>query len=144
MRKTEIITTQLFRMNHVLNDLIKEALSENTYKLTRLQATALLLLESTGKLSMSEIAQYLSISRPNTTPIIQKLSQLGYVKRLLNPDDQRIVLVSISDTGHDVSCEIKADTIRFINKKLKHLSANESSELAAALQSSLYLLTKAL
>lgn len=51
--------------------------------------------------SVSEIAKRLLISKPNMTPIIDKLLSDGYVHRYNNPDDRRIIMVELTSKGED-------------------------------------------
>ena len=140
MQTSKNITNDLINLNHVLSDLIKEAFAKNQHSLTRLQAHILLLLDSCGKLSMSEIANRLGISKPNTTPIINKLCQFGYVQRFINQDDRRVTLVGIADIGHRISSDINRVIHNYVDSRVQNLTQAESSELGDALKSCLKLL----
>ncbi len=49
--------------------------------------------------TMSEIAKFLGISKPNLTPIIDRLILEGYVERSENKKDRRILLISLTEKG---------------------------------------------
>ena len=48
---------------------------------------------------MSEIAKFLAISKPNLTPIIDRLIQEEYVERSENKKDRRTLSISLTDKG---------------------------------------------
>ena len=140
MQTTNNITNDLIDLNHVLNDLLKEAFAKNQHSLTRLQAHILLLLDSCDKLSMSEIANRLGISKPNTTPIINKLCQFGYVQRFINQDDRRVTLVGITEIGHRISVDINKVIHNYVSLRIQDLTPAQSTELGDAMKSCLDLL----
>ena len=140
MQTTNNITNDLIDLNHVLNDLLKEAFAKNQHSLTRLQAHILLLLDSCDKLSMSEIANRLGISKPNTTPIINKLCQFGYVQRFINQDDRRVTLVGITEIGHRISVDINKVIHNYVNLRIQDLTPAQSTELGDAMKACLNLL----
>lgn len=50
-------------------------------------------------LSMSELGKQLYISKPYMTVLVDQLIQEGYVERLRDPEDRRIVNISITRKG---------------------------------------------
>lgn len=50
-----------------------------------------------GPSSVSDIAKRLIISKPNMTPIIDKLLSDGFVHRYNSPTDRRILMIEITD-----------------------------------------------
>ncbi len=59
----------------------------------------LFLLKWSEKQTMSEIAKFLAISKPNLTPIIDRLIQEEYVERSENKKDRRTLSISLTDKG---------------------------------------------
>lgn len=57
------------------------------------------LLREKKPLSMSELGKQLSISKPYMTVLVDQLIQEGYVERLRDPEDRRIVNISITRKG---------------------------------------------
>lgn len=57
------------------------------------------LLREKKSLSMSELGKQLYISKPYMTVLVDQLIQEGYVERLRDPEDRRIVNISITRKG---------------------------------------------
>jgi len=68
-----------------------------------------------GTSTVSEIANILCISRPNMTPLIDKLIKDGLVCRTSNSKDRRIINISITDQGKKIGLE----NIQLFKNKLR-------------------------
>lgn len=92
------------------------------------------MLMSWGPMSISKIGKALYISKPNMTPLIDKLVKDKMVKRVRSEEDRRIVNVEITNEGRNFMFEsresveetIKENLSNFNNKDLEIL--NESLE----------------
>ena len=60
-----------------------------------------------GSSSISDIASNLEISKPNMTPIIDKLLKDDLVQRTEDPNDRRIVRIALTQKALDISAEHK-------------------------------------
>lgn len=56
-----------------------------------------------GEKKVSEIADYLKISRPSATSLIKKLESLDYVRRSIDKDDERSTIISLTRKGRLVT-----------------------------------------
>ncbi|MCE5215225.1 MAG: MarR family transcriptional regulator [Methanobacterium sp.] len=87
------------------------------------------LLLNTGPLSTSEAGEKLYISKPNMTPLIDKLVQEKMVKRTRSQHDRRVVYIEITEEGKKflydareaVEKNIKENLSNFDEKDLKKL-----------------------
>ena len=70
----------------------------------------LLQLAGDGELSMSEIAEKLSVSKPNVTTLIDKLIEEGLTERLSDKQDRRIVKIKLTKKGAALLKKIKIFT----------------------------------
>jgi DNA-binding MarR family transcriptional regulator len=52
-----------------------------------------------GELPMNKIAVMIGRDKSTVTTLVNKLIQLGYVERKTDPDDSRVNLISLTDTG---------------------------------------------
>ncbi|ACL75547.1 MarR family winged helix-turn-helix transcriptional regulator [Ruminiclostridium cellulolyticum] len=79
-----------------------------------------------GPCPVSHLANDLIISRPNMTPIIDKLIAEGYADRYDAPNDRRIIMVRLTEKAHTLlhSIEQKAKSL-FVEK----LSALDEKDL---------------
>ena len=103
-------TTNLNKLSEDLFNLVLE-LHKKTFnkdQLTKSQCMppshvkVIFTLSHTGPLSLSNLANTIDISKPNLTPIIDKLIQDGFVHRYEDPNDRRILRVELTKKAHDV------------------------------------------
>src|ERR1700749_716120 len=66
-------------------------------------------LRETKELTMSEIAQRMGHSTAAATGLIDRLENLGHVRRMHAQDDRRKVLVQITTSGSNLVAEGRAD-----------------------------------
>lgn len=52
--------------------------------------------------SVTELADQLELEPSTLTPLLKRLEAAGFVDRVRNPDDERQVLVTLSDKGRDL------------------------------------------
>lgn len=69
---------------------------------------ALLAVERGGRLTPSEIADYLGVSRSACSAILDRLENDGYVERAVNPADRRQFFIAATPQGHAVADGIDA------------------------------------
>lgn len=95
-----------------------------------------------GSSTMSEIAQHLSISKSNLTPIIDKLLHEGFVKRSENPKDRRTVLIEVTELAID-HFEYHKQLIKDrLASRIQHLSSEDLQTLHESILMVLPLLDK--
>lgn len=90
-------------------------------------------LAQNGPSSVSSIARDLCISKPNMTPIIDKLLEYGYVTRYEDPKDRRVIIIEITDKAHEVF-KMKKDLMKgFLQEKLSVLPDEDLIALRGAI-----------
>ncbi|NFA59676.1 MarR family transcriptional regulator [Clostridium sporogenes] len=93
-------------------------------------------LKHNGNCSISKIAKDLLISKPNMTPIIDKLISENMVTRYTDPKDRRIIRVELTEKGTDfikdqerlvkdlltekISC-IPIDDLKYLSDHIVHI-----------------------
>ena len=87
-----------------------------------------------GILSMSDIGKCLSMPKPHITVIVDKLIEEGYVERLNDPKDRRIVNILITEKGLKDFEDIKQAVSENLKIKLSTLNDEEQEILATASQ----------
>jgi len=70
--------------------------------LTVAQLRVLLVLQSSGASRMSDIASILDVALPTATGIVDKLVKKDLVIRETDPQDRRLVICRLSNTGQDL------------------------------------------
>jgi len=89
----------------------------------------LTMLEASGPLSMSRIAEALDISVASATGVIDRMEARGLVKRQRHPVDRRVVLVQPAAGGRKVFGDIDARRRKALSVLLSRLSDEELTSL---------------
>jgi len=74
-------------------------INQRTSGMEAAQYRVLGVLMKSGPLSMSEIGRLLYISKPYMTVLIDSLTEKGWIERGNNPDDRRVIIITITPTG---------------------------------------------
>jgi DNA-binding MarR family transcriptional regulator len=82
-----------------------------------------------GPMQMSEIGNLLSISKPNTTFVVNKLIAEGKIERLHDKEDRRIINVSVTEKGREFFNEHKKNIKKNLKENLSKLSEEELNTL---------------
>ncbi len=78
-------------------------------------------------LSMTEISEKMSHTTAAATGLVDRLENLGYVKRMHALDDRRKVLVKITDKGTDLVGRIREDIISKLTGLTEILDSDEQT-----------------
>lgn len=73
--------------------------SHRHFGVTMTQASVLMLLMHDGRKTMSEVASALGVSKSAATQLLESLIEQGFVERVRDEDDRRVVYVSVSHKG---------------------------------------------
>lgn len=93
------------------------------------QVKILFFLENKGPSSVSKIANFLEISKPNMTPLIDNLIQGEYVIRYSDPKDRRIIIIETTSKGKDFIKNEKLKLKKKFAEKLDSLSEEDLLKL---------------
>jgi DNA-binding MarR family transcriptional regulator len=106
------------------------------YELTAVQAKVLLLLQPDGAMTMRALAGQLQYDASNLTGVVDRLEELGAVRRQPHPHDRRAKGVLLTDSGQRTR---KAFWERLTNRSgpLGKLNSRELSSLRSLLGSAL-------
>ena len=77
------------------------------YNLTYTQYITMLVLWENKKLSVKEIGEKLYLDSGTLTPVIKKLEGMELVKKYRSAEDDRIVLVELTEKGENLKDEVK-------------------------------------
>ena len=67
--------------------------------LTYPQYITMMVLWENNKVAMRDLGKRLYLDSGTLTPVLKKLEAMGYLKRYRNPEDERILMVCITDEG---------------------------------------------
>jgi DNA-binding MarR family transcriptional regulator len=85
-------------------------------------------------LPISQIGKQLQISKPNMTPLIDKLVKDKMVKRIRSKEDRRVVNIEITDEGKKFLLEARKVVEENIKENLSNLNDKELETLNESLE----------
>lgn len=86
-------------------------------------------LSKLGPCPVSQLANDLIISRPNMTPIIDKLIAEGYADRYDDPNDRRIIMVKLTEKACNLLHTIEQKAKDLFVEKMAILDDNDLARL---------------
>ena len=75
--------------------------------LTYTQYVMFLVLWEKDGISIGQLCEKLFLDNGTITPIIKKLQKAGYVERYRNPEDDRVVLIYLTEDGKNLQQKVK-------------------------------------
>ncbi|GAB3258519.1 MarR family winged helix-turn-helix transcriptional regulator [Chitinimonas naiadis] len=81
-------------------------------------------------LGIKDLAEKLQQDSGSITPVVQRLEAEGYLNRTRDPDDQRSLILTLTEAGK----ALKADAYQ-INQSIKHACASCDEEIAGLMNS---------
>jgi len=96
--------------------LIEQSSSIENKAISMLQFQALELIKSNPKITVGALAKSLAMSLSSTTQLTNRLVNAKLIKRETNPDDRRVVFLSIAEGGDE---EIKLLKKQSVSKQFK-------------------------
>jgi DNA-binding MarR family transcriptional regulator len=91
-------------------------------------------LAEVGPLTVGQLGDYLCINDSSTSTTIADLKKRGYVTRTRSPEDNRVVLVEITDQGRELLARIPLGGIPLLREALKTLSPDRLAPIHEALK----------
>lgn len=100
--------------------------------LTYPQYVTMMVLWEDNKVTMRDLGKRLYLDSGTLTPVLKKLEAMGYLERYRNPEDERILVVAITDKG--MALRKKAEQVPYqmgclVNQKGELFSPEEVSKL---------------
>ena len=100
--KYEKLAWQILTVAPVLKKrLFRPDFEQATSQLPLSYAQVLATLNIEESMTVTEISERFDIAKPNITPLIDRMIEAGYVKRVRNSADRRVVHVIILDKGRE-------------------------------------------
>lgn len=84
-------------------------------------------------ITMGELSRVLGVPFSTTTRIVDWLVENGYVQRLADPEDRRVVRVELTDSGRELYRVINDILLKTADQFLKNFSLEERKELGRLL-----------
>lgn len=94
----------------------------------------LMLIEDEGAVTNGRISETLSIAPPNVTPLITKLLNEGYITRVPDERDRRVIWNQLTEKGERILLERRDSFRRLFEERLAFLNEDETDRLIDSLK----------
>lgn len=82
---------------------------------------------------ITDLAAAEGVTQPAITLLVNRLEQRGWVTRQPDPDDRRVVLVTMTEHGNRVFEQLRAEYRAFFHEEMASLDDEEVATLARAI-----------
>jgi DNA-binding MarR family transcriptional regulator len=103
-------------------------------RLSMVNLHVLMALTHEGPLSMRAIAESLDVSQASTTGIIDRMEELGYVTRVRDEADRRVVNVALTDAGHELIADMASERRERLAQMLGTMADDDLAALTQGLR----------
>lgn len=93
----QVLKTTPLMQRKLLKPEIEQA--DNAIPLSHIHVLSML--DQLGSMTVSDISIRFGIAKPNITPLIDRLADAGYVRRVRDDEDRRVVNVEILEKGRE-------------------------------------------
>jgi DNA-binding MarR family transcriptional regulator len=98
------------------------------------RANVLRVLAGHEGISQRELAQFLHLSPPTVTTMLQKMEQDGLIQRWGDETDQRVTRIRLTEQGHERSDGLKVAYAQYVRATIGSMSGTDREELARLLE----------
>jgi len=98
--------------------------------ITTAQLRSLFFIDNEGITNFTKLATALGVTSSNVTGIVDHLVEQELVSRTENPEDRRVLLLSVTEKGKALLNSLRESRTKQMSEVLSHLSAEELSILA--------------
>ena len=104
-----------------------------TYQVSAPQLHCLLALYENGPLPPSQIARHIMVKSSTVTGIIDRLEQKGFVERLRNSPDRRVITIQLTEAGKELAHNAPPPIQHKIVDGIKKLPEGEIKQIILSL-----------
>ncbi|HOA71099.1 MAG: MarR family transcriptional regulator [Bacillota bacterium] len=104
------------------------------FDITTPQFLALVVLKDRPGITMGELCERLYLACSTATDLIDRMEKNGYLERNRDPDDRRVIRLSITEKGQNIIDQVINARRRYVDSILKQLTQEEIDQLAQALE----------
>jgi len=130
----DLLSTPSLINRIIRRKLLSATLAESEAELRFLHFDIMRILKDEGTMHPSKIGEKLIIAKAQMTHLIDKLVDLGYVKREMNSSDRRTFNITITDAGRKVLDEQDNLVINAVSEVMSELPEKELESLSSALK----------
>lgn len=112
-----------FRVERRLHVLLRQCVEDD---LTVEQSMVLRYIGRHDKVTSTEISEVFCIGKSAVTSLTNRLVEKKYVQRIPDPDDRRIVYLSLTEQGHHMREKLNENMVQMLSSFLCHFSQEEA------------------
>lgn len=98
------------------------------------QAACLRVLDAQDGVSQRDMAEFLHVSPPSITAMLQTMEKAGLVVRKTDESDQRVTRVYLTDKGRKEAAGLRSVLAEYINEVFEGVSEEDETELIRLLE----------
>jgi DNA-binding MarR family transcriptional regulator len=114
-----------FLMDNIKKIFLPEEWLAIDFEISKQEFLALLVIDKSGEVIMSQVADSLNMPMSTLTGVIDRLVKKGYISRNRNENDRRIVTISLTEKGRELTEKIKIIVMDYIKGIYNILSEEE-------------------
>lgn len=126
---TELIIGYYPRLRKVFRHLV----SIKDVPISMTQLTCLSVISKQGQLTMSDLANELSMSNQQLTKVVDALCNFGMAERILDEDNRRKIFAKITPKGLQTMEDLNSEIDRKLGRLMQKMPADETDKLFACL-----------
>ncbi len=130
-RITKDLICSIFNAGQVLRERVRE--ESNLTDCSFLHMHTLHYVEENGSANMKEIANFLHISPPSATSVVNSLVKRGFIIRIGDESDRRAIRLQITETGRKLLHDSFKRMTGIIEKHINQLSESEKESFLSIL-----------
>ena len=124
---------EFYKIYPMSRKLVFDTFDQKKYHVTRTQQIVLLSLSVCGKLNMSQLASRINTSNEQATRAVAQLFDMGFVERNHQPDNRRVVNITLTPKAEVFLKKMKADIHDDLIQRFANVSDEDMSKLYDAL-----------
>jgi DNA-binding MarR family transcriptional regulator len=114
--------------------LLRTATAKSKANPVNMELRSLFILIEVGSMPSSEMGRRLGISKPNVTPLVDKLIEKSYVIRVPDRLDRRVINIGLTDKGRRFAVAKRRALARTIKTNLSTLKPGDVQTLHSAVE----------
>lgn len=128
----EVNLVEIFRSIHIK---INSSLNNfyEPYGVTAVQATVIVELKKSGAQKISDLSKQLNMTNSNISAICQRLEKNGFVERIRDTEDQRVVMACLTLKGDAISQQMMSNVCVSLIPLLKNATEQDQEVILAGL-----------
>jgi len=121
---------------------IKPVLQVSKHSISPQQFHVIKVINEKKSINMTDLANEMMISKPQLTPIIDKLLKKTYLIRENAKEDRRIINISLTPSGKEILKERTEHINKMITQRISTLPTEDQKELNAAIITMINIIAK--